>query len=210
MQAVAWIYGREKPNGLVSTVPGAKGWLNKVAKALEQGVPLLLEDQLLSTVVGHERPDLLKEAKELGDNRLYLLATAEGDILANEALIITLEETKIAVGEISAKQVIAAKTFELYRPDAARGSFIYTLMNKLNVIGPVMARRLQLHLLQGARKGTAARGPRRRHGARGLPSRVGDVHALQVRLVRPLQAPPSHLLDAARGSTFAVPRASSG
>jgi dynein heavy chain len=44
MQAVAWIYGREKPNGLVSTVPGAKGWLNKVAKALEEGVPLLLEN----------------------------------------------------------------------------------------------------------------------------------------------------------------------
>ena len=246
MQAVAWINGREKPNGLVTTVPGAKGWLNKVAKALEEGLPLLLEnlnsvveaildnlvarayvrkgtkvqvylgdmcvdlclkkgpdglalesgepnikvymqsrlpnphyipevqaqttlvnftvtekgleDQLLSTVVGHERPDLLKEAKELvemqngftiklkelGDNLLYLLATAEGDILANEALIITLEETKVTVGEINAKQVIAAKkeveiakTFELYRPDAARGSLIYFLMNKLNVMGPM-------------------------------------------------------------------------
>ena len=246
MQAVAWINGREKPNGLVTTVPGAKGWLNKVAKALEEGLPLLLEnlnsvveaildnlvarayvrkgtkvqvylgdmcvdlclkkgpdglalesgepnikvymqsrlpnphyipevqaqttlvnftvtekgleDQLLSTVVGHERPDLLKEAKELvemqngftiklkelGDNLLYLLATAQGDILANEALIVTLEETKVTVGEINAKQVIAnkkeveiAKTFELYRPDAARGSLIYFLMNKLNVMGPM-------------------------------------------------------------------------
>ena len=63
--------------------------------------------------------------------------TAEGDILANEALIITLEETKVTVGETSAKQVIAAKMFELYRPDAARGSLIYSQMNKLNVIGPL-------------------------------------------------------------------------
>jgi hypothetical protein len=39
MQAVAWINGREKPNGLVTTVPGTKGWLNMV---LEEGVPLLL------------------------------------------------------------------------------------------------------------------------------------------------------------------------
>jgi len=245
LQAVDWIKGREAANGLVMTVPGAKGWLDKVVKALEEGLPLLLEnmpsvveaildnlvarayvrkgtkvqvylgdrgvdlplkkqeegdlsdpvpevkvymqsrlpnphyipevqaqttlvnftvtekgleDQLLSTVVGHERPDLLAEAKELvemqngftiklkelGDNLLYLLATAEGDILANEALIITLEETKVTVTEINAKQVVAAKkeieiakTFELYRPDAARGSLIYFLMNKINVMGPM-------------------------------------------------------------------------
>ena len=44
MQAVRWINGREKPNGLVVTVPGAKGWLDKVVKAIEEGVPLLLEN----------------------------------------------------------------------------------------------------------------------------------------------------------------------
>jgi len=238
MQAVQWIVGRETKNDMITTVPGVKGWLDKVAKALEEGVPLLLEnvkdsieaildnlvarayvrkgtkvqvylgdravdvpllpdgepqvkvymqsrlpnphyipevqaqttlvnftvtekgleDQLLSTVVGHERPDLLKEAKdlvemqngftvklkELGDNLLYLLATAEGDILANEQLIVTLEETKVTVNEINEKQKVAAKkeveiakTFELYRTDAARGSLIYFLMNKLNVMGPM-------------------------------------------------------------------------
>ena len=243
MQAVVWIAGREKPNGLISCVPGSSGWLDKVVRAIEEGVPLLLEnvpasieaildnlvarayvrkgtkvqvnlgdrsvdmalkkdaegmvigdgepkfkmymqsrlpnphyipevqaqttlvnftvtekgleDQLLSTVVGHERPDLLQEAKdlvemqngftiklkELGDNLLYLLATAEGDILANEALIVTLEETKVTVTEINEKQVVAkvkeveiAKTFELYRPDASRGSLIYFLMNRISVV----------------------------------------------------------------------------
>jgi dynein heavy chain len=244
MQAVRWIIGHEKANGLVTTVPGAKGWLDKVVGALEAGNSLLLEnmgdtieaildnlvarayvrkgsklqvnlgdravdlamrkdaegqntedpmfrlymqsrlpnphyipevqaqttlvnftvtekgleDQLLSVVVGHERPDLLQEQKDLvemqnnftielkrlGDNLLYLLATAEGDILANEELIITLEETKVTVNEINEKGAVAAKkeveiakTFELYRSDAARGSLIYFLMNKLNVMGPM-------------------------------------------------------------------------
>ena len=114
--------------------------------------------QLLSVVVGHERPDLLQEQKKLvemqnnftielkrlGDNLLHLLAKAEGDILANETLIITLEETKETVKEINAKSALASKkkveitaTFEAYRPDAARGSLIYFLMNKLNVMGPM-------------------------------------------------------------------------
>jgi len=244
MQAVKWIMGREKANGLIVSVPGAKAWLDKVVQALEEGVPLLLEnmrdqveaildnlvarayvrkgtklqvalgdrlcdialqkdadgnateqpmfklymqsrlpnphyipevqaqttlvnftvtekgleDQLLSVVVGHERPDLLAEQsdlvemqnnftielKRLGDNLLYLLATAEGDILANEELIITLEETKVTVNEINVKgaeaakkEVEIAKTFEAYRSDARRGSLIYFLMNKLNVMGPM-------------------------------------------------------------------------
>ena len=52
--------------------------------------------------------------KELGDNLLFLLATAEGDILANEELIVTLEETKETVTEINAKQkVAAAKEIEI-------------------------------------------------------------------------------------------------
>ena len=45
--------------------------------------------------------------KELGDDLLYLLANAEGDILANEELIISLEETKATVTEINAKKAIA-------------------------------------------------------------------------------------------------------
>jgi len=244
MQAVAWIVGREKNNGLIVAVPGSKGWLDKVVSAIETGVPVLLEnmkdaieaildnlvarayvrkgtkmqvalgdrvvdiamqkdgdgqstdeplfklymqsrlpnphyipevqaqttlvnftvtekgleDQLLSVVVGHERPDLLQEQKDLvdmqnnftielkrlGDNLLTLLATAEGDILSNEELIVTLEETKVTVNEINAKGAVAqkkeveiAQTFESYRTDAARGSLIYFLMNKLDVMGPM-------------------------------------------------------------------------
>merc|ERR1719502_462847 len=114
-----------------------------------------LEDQLLSTVVKHERNDLLIEQtelvnmqngftiklKELGDNLLFLLATAEGDILANEELIVTLEETKETVTEINEKQKVASakeleigKAFESYRPNANRGSLIYFLMNQLNIV----------------------------------------------------------------------------
>lgn len=114
-----------------------------------------LEDQLLSTVVGKERPDLLAESsaliaqqngftiqlKELEDNLLCLLATAEGDILSNEALIVTLEETKGTVCDISAKVAVAKETeakvataFEAYRPNAHRGAMIYFIMNGLHAI----------------------------------------------------------------------------
>ena len=44
LQAVVWIRGREDANGLISTVPGNKGWLDKVIRALEEGLPLLLEN----------------------------------------------------------------------------------------------------------------------------------------------------------------------
>ena len=114
-----------------------------------------LEDQLLATVVGKERPDLLEEQlqlvlqqneftiklKQLEDDLLHRLATAEGDILSNEELIIALEDTKATVKDINAKVLIAqetelkiAKAFESYRVNANRGSLIYFLMNQLNVI----------------------------------------------------------------------------
>ena len=44
LQAVVWVRGREESNGLLSVVPGAKGWLDKVIRALEEGLPLLLEN----------------------------------------------------------------------------------------------------------------------------------------------------------------------
>jgi len=114
-----------------------------------------LEDQLLAVVVGKERPDLLQEQsdlvrqnnefviklKELEDNLLYLLATAEGDILSNEELIVSLETTKATVKDINAKveaakitEVTVAKAFESYRPNGNRGSLMYFIMNQLCVI----------------------------------------------------------------------------
>ena len=44
LQAVVWIAGREEPNGLIRLVPGSKGWLDKVIRSLEEGLPLLLEN----------------------------------------------------------------------------------------------------------------------------------------------------------------------
>ena len=241
LQAINWIVGREEPNGLVRLSLGQKSYLDKVVRALEDGLPMVienmgesidavldnmiarafskkgsklqvklgdrdtdvmvtksadgqntsdpafrlymqtklpnphyipeiqaqttivnftvtakgLEDQLLAVVVGKERPDLLQEQsdlvkqnnefviklKELEDNLLFLLATAEGDILANEELIVSLEVTKATVKDINAKveaakvtEATVAKAFESYRPNGNRGSLMYFIMNQLCVI----------------------------------------------------------------------------
>ena len=114
-----------------------------------------LEDQLLAVVVNKERPDLEErraelveqqnqftiKLKQLEDDLLHRLATAEGDILGDEELIISLETTKATVIEISEKVGVAKATSfninkarETYRPVAARGSLIYFLVDTLNVI----------------------------------------------------------------------------
>ena len=114
-----------------------------------------LEDQLLAVVVNKERPDLEErraelveqqnqftiKLKQLEDDLLHRLATAEGDILGDEELIISLEVTKATVIEISEKVGVAKATSlkinqarETYRPVAARGSLIYFLVDTLNVI----------------------------------------------------------------------------
>lgn len=81
------------------------------------------------------------EVKQLEDNLLQRLATAEGDVLGDEVLILSLEQTKATVAEISEKKEIAnangakvTEAREMYRPIATRGSLIYFVMNQLNVI----------------------------------------------------------------------------
>ena len=83
-----------------------------------------LEDQLLSLVVRKERldlallsEDLVKQQndftikmKELEDNILSKLATAEGDITEDVELIEGLESTKMIANEIAVKQVQATAT----------------------------------------------------------------------------------------------------
>ena len=83
-----------------------------------------LEDQLLSLVVRKERldlallsEDLVKQqndftikVKELEDNILYKLATAQGDITEDVELIEGLENTKRIANEIAIKQVQATNT----------------------------------------------------------------------------------------------------
>ena len=111
--------------------------------------------QLLARTVNTERPDLEQQRselvqqqneftiklKQLEDNLLYLLANAEGDILADENLIISLEETKATSNEIASKVIVAqetnvniAKSREFYRQIAQRGSLIYFLIDQLSVI----------------------------------------------------------------------------
>jgi len=111
-----------------------------------------LEDQLLALVVRKERldlallsEDLVKQQndftikmKELEDNILYKLATAQGDITEDVELIEGLETTKKIANEIGIKQVQAANTqatikitSEKYRGVANRSSLLFFLMNDL-------------------------------------------------------------------------------
>lgn len=111
-----------------------------------------LEDQLLALVVRKERldlallsEDLVKQQneftikmKELEDNILFKLATAEGDITEDVALIEGLEETKRISNDIMIKQEIAQttqvtikNTSEKYRGVANRSSLLFFLMNDL-------------------------------------------------------------------------------
>ncbi|CAM9907109.1 unnamed protein product, partial [Ectocarpus sp. 12 AP-2014] len=93
--------------------------------------------QLLNLVVRKERPDLADlgeqlveqqngfkiKMKELEDNILYKLATAEGDITEDVELIEGLEETKRIATDIEARSALAKETqvsirvtSEKYRP----------------------------------------------------------------------------------------------
>ena len=111
-----------------------------------------LEDQLLNLVVQKERPDLsalsddlIKQQngftikmKELEDNILQKLASAEGDITEDVTLIEGLEETKRISDDILLKSNLAKetqlnihKTSEKYRLVAKRSSLLFFLMNDL-------------------------------------------------------------------------------
>ena len=109
--------------------------------------PSGLADQLLNLVVKMERPDLAEQRlflikqqngfkvrmKELEDSILHKIATAEGDITEDRALIESLENTKVIANDIAKKQVIAAataksidETSEKYRLVAERGSLLFS------------------------------------------------------------------------------------
>ena len=44
LQAIVWISNREEPNGLVKLTLGSKNYVDKVARAMEEGLPLLIEN----------------------------------------------------------------------------------------------------------------------------------------------------------------------
>ena len=114
-----------------------------------------LEDQLLSLVVRKERADLAEQRahliqqenrfklklKELEDEILFRLASAEGDVTTDVALIEALEDAKKTSNDIQAKMEVAKKTqksiqitSEKYREVAARGALLFFLMNSLSRI----------------------------------------------------------------------------
>eukprot|EP00899_Mesostigma_viride_P007437 jgi/Mesvir1/16695/Mv15092-RA.1 len=117
-----------------------------------------LEDQLLGDVVRRERPDLeeqkdrlvvsisndKKQLKELEDKILKLLKESEGNILDDEMLINTLNNSKLTSGVIQGRVKEAEQTEteinaarEQYRVVATRGSILYFVVADLALIGPM-------------------------------------------------------------------------
>ncbi|XP_028414460.1 dynein heavy chain 6, axonemal-like [Dendronephthya gigantea] len=117
-----------------------------------------LEDQLLGDVVRLERPDLEEQRNQLivrinsdknqlkaiEDRILKLLFHSEGNILDDEVLINTLNESKVTSGVISTRLLEAEKTElsistarEKYRPVATRGSVMYFVVASLAEVDPM-------------------------------------------------------------------------
>jgi dynein heavy chain len=117
-----------------------------------------LEDQLLGDVVRSERPDLeelkdrlvvsiandKKQLKDLEDKILKLLKESKGNILDDEVLINTLNNSKITSGmiqgrvkeaEVTEKEINEAR--EKYRTVASQGSIIYFVIADLALVGPM-------------------------------------------------------------------------
>uniref|UniRef100_A0A7S2K9S5 AAA+ ATPase domain-containing protein n=1 Tax=Leptocylindrus danicus TaxID=163516 RepID=A0A7S2K9S5_9STRA len=114
-----------------------------------------LSDQLLNVVVSHERPDLEKQHKvlveemtantellvNLEDSLLKELSSSKGNILDNDDLIQTLEETKAKATEIQMKILECEETKSMinaarneYKPVAKRGSILYFASSGLSQI----------------------------------------------------------------------------
>eukprot|EP00929_Paragymnodinium_shiwhaense_P077089 TRINITY_DN3967_c2_g1_i1.p1 TRINITY_DN3967_c2_g1~~TRINITY_DN3967_c2_g1_i1.p1 ORF type:complete len:3070 (-),score=1029.42 TRINITY_DN3967_c2_g1_i1:156-9119(-) len=111
-----------------------------------------LEDQLLFLVVRLERPDLARRKSELIQQQnefkvtlaqleallLEKLANAEGDILDDTELILSLEDAKKTSDDVKVKVTVAQETeakinetSEYYRPTGARGSLLFFLLMDL-------------------------------------------------------------------------------
>eukprot|EP00933_Yihiella_yeosuensis_P014688 TRINITY_DN13064_c0_g2_i1.p1 TRINITY_DN13064_c0_g2~~TRINITY_DN13064_c0_g2_i1.p1 ORF type:complete len:1259 (-),score=321.04 TRINITY_DN13064_c0_g2_i1:1184-4960(-) len=117
-----------------------------------------LEDQLVAEVVGSERPDLAQMRTELvvqiaADKKtqddleqliLRLLAEAGGDVLKDDSLIVTLDQSKTTGDECTARMAHADKAMleidsvrEQLRPVATRASIIYFVVADLANIDPM-------------------------------------------------------------------------
>ncbi|KAF8276972.1 putative dynein heavy chain [Trypanosoma cruzi] len=114
-----------------------------------------LESQLLNYVVASERSDLQRQSeelvqtmaesraqlKELEDTLIRELTLATGNILDNDDLIATLENTKSSASEVQQKLEQAKETARVteisrqeYRPAARRGAVLYFVISELSMI----------------------------------------------------------------------------
>ncbi|KAK2587900.1 hypothetical protein KPH14_003996 [Odynerus spinipes] len=114
-----------------------------------------LEDQLLSVVVRTERPDIEEQRErlitEIGENKNLLkqledsllreIAMNQGNMLDNDDLIETLENTKSSASEVTTKlflgEVTAADVNKLrdgYRPVAKRGAILFFVLAEMPTV----------------------------------------------------------------------------
>jgi dynein heavy chain len=128
-----------------------------------------LANQLLNVVVKHERPDLeeqystlviemsasAKMIVQLEDSLLKELSSSTGNILDNEELIATLDETKTKAVEIQGKLEEAQftkteinKARDVYKPAAKRGSILYFAASGLCTINSMYEVSLDSFLTQ--------------------------------------------------------------
>ena len=117
-----------------------------------------LEDQLLASVVGHERPDLEEQNSALvvqiadGEKKIFelegeileQLANASGDILADDTLVNTLSAAKSTSNDVAAATKVAEATKvgidearEKYRIAATRGSILYFVVADMAGVDPM-------------------------------------------------------------------------
>jgi dynein heavy chain len=97
---------------------------------------------------------MLKTQKELEDKILKLPAESEGEILADESLIVVLSGAKATSDDITIKVAEAEKTKkeidetrERYRPTAYRGSLLFFFVSDLAFVDPMYQYSLQWFLL---------------------------------------------------------------
>ena len=137
-----------------------------------------LEDQLLSVVVREERVEL-EEQREmlieetsinksllstLEDSLLRELANSSGNMLDNEELIHTLENTKYKALEVTSKlEQAAATAMDIekfrngYRPAAQRGAYLFFVLSDMATVNPMYQYSLSAYLIvyRGALKKAA-------------------------------------------------------
>lgn len=126
-----------------------------------------LEDQLLSVVVREEREDLEEQLEmlieetsinksllsALEDSLLRELGNSSGNMLDNEDLIETLENTKTKAAEVMHKLELAETTSQSiestrngYRPAARRGAHLFFVLSNMSVVNAMYQYSLSAYL----------------------------------------------------------------